>query len=333
MSNSDLEIIEKWQSDPSFIAWATGANDQDADKWDTYFEANPEKLEMAELAKFSVQQLRPSVNSIDEAQSQAALSALQARIKASKKENTTGRIIQLSPLWRVAATLLILLTAGIWGYTFINGNGDQIVLTAVEEQMEVQLADGTQVTLNRDAVLTYSEDNVRSVQLEGEAYFEVAKQAETKANFTVKTNELLVTVLGTEFNVNSNDGQTSVYLDEGKVVLNIGNQSADKIEMSPGELVSYSKAQDKILENRKAKSLGHTAWKEKVILFEEAPLTEVFESVSLIYGVNCDFRQSSKKDALFTGGIPVNSLEISLQTLQDIYQLEIKKTGDTYLIQ
>jgi len=333
MSKSELDIIEKWQSDPSFINWANDTNEADVKKWNAYFEDNPKDLEIAETAKFSIQYMKPKANAVDKIQSQIALSALQNKIADSQKQSGNGRVITLPRAWRVAASLLILVTAGIWGYTSINGGGDQIVYATQGEQKEVLLADGTHVTLNTNSTLTYNENEVRNVKLEGEAYFEVAKQPQTKANFTVQTEDLVVTVLGTEFNVNSEDDRTSVYLDEGKVKLNIGDELEDEIEMAPGELVSYSKDQNKVLENRKAKSLGQTAWKEKVIMFKEATLTEVLESVSLIYGVALESNFSDKEDEPFTGGIPTNDLDISLQTLKEIYQLDIKKIEEKYLIQ
>src|SRR5690606_12315868 len=71
-------------------------------------------------------------------------------------------------------------------------------------QYQVKLPDGTQIWLNAATKLRYPTtfyEKERVVELEGEAYFEVAKNA--KMPFKVKSNNQLITVLGTHFNVSS----------------------------------------------------------------------------------------------------------------------------------
>lgn len=329
MNHSELDIIKKWQSDPSFMNWINKSNEADTSKWNAYFNANPQHIEMAEIAKFSIQNIHPSPIVKDVAKGSAALSALHEKIAISNNQKITS---SYSKFWKFAAFLLLIIALSIYGYTVFNSKGDQIIWANQEEQQELELADGTKVILNAYSTLSYFEKEIRNVNLTGEAYFEVTKKPSTNAPFQVKTEDLLVTVLGTKFNVNSENGQTSVYLDEGKVRLSLGEKSEQEIEIKPGELVSYSKQQDKILENRKANSLEKTAWKEKVLLFDETSISKVLETVSLVYGVTFETNLPDKKDQLFTGGLPVNDLNITLQTLKEIYQLDIKKVDEKYLI-
>lgn len=331
MNHSELDILDKWQSDPSFINWINKENDADIAKWNAYFEANPQHTELAELAKYAIK-INPKPIPRDKEKSLAALSRLHEKIAAPSTKNTTKiRKMQLFKVWQIAASFLIL-AACFWGYATFNSNGKEIIVATQDEQQEINLADGTNVILNTHSTLKYFEKDVRNVELIGEAYFDVSKQTQDKALFQVKTEDLTVTVLGTEFNVNSENGKTSVYLDEGKVKLNFGDHPNNTIEMQPGDLVRYSKKTNKILENRKANTLEETAWKEKVILFEEAPLSEILEKVSIVYGISFEHNLSAEQDQSFTGGIPVNDLNIVLQTLKDVYQLDFKKIEEKYLI-
>ena len=88
------------------------------------------------------------------------------------------------------------------------------------------LADGTKVWLNAQSTLRFSYpfDSLRTVYLEGEAYFEVAHN--TEKPFEVRTGENTVRVLGTKFNVRAYKEQTyQVTLMEGKVKVNNGSVS------------------------------------------------------------------------------------------------------------
>jgi len=329
MNHSEVEIIDKWLANPSFVNWINKSNDTDIAKWEAYFQTHPDHIELAEVAKFSLE-LDAKPTEVDKVKSMASLSALQNRLATTKTQPIRReRRMSHIKIWQVAASMLLLVGC-LWAYTSMNSNGEQITLATQEEQMEHILTDGTKVVLNKHASLSYFSKDVRNVILDGEAYFEVTKQPDTNAPFQVKTDDLTVTVLGTAFNVNNEFGQTSVYLDEGKVRLNLGDDT-NEIDMVPGDLYSYSKRKNKVIENRKANALAQTAWKEKVILFEEASLDEVLKTVSLIYDVRL-VPNLSDKGRSFTGGIPVNDLDVALTTIKEVYQLDIKKIEEQYII-
>ena len=160
----------------------------------------------------------------------------------------------------------------------------------------------------------------------------MTKKPRTHENFKVQTNDLTVKVLGTTFNVNSRNAQTKVFLEEGKVVLEGMELAQNTLEMIPGELVSYSKKDKKIIEKRKAKTLENTSWKNGVIRFTEVPLSTVFEEITAIYGIQFDIKNKHFIDKPFSGGIPNENLEIVLTTFKTIYGIEIEQQGEVYVI-
>lgn len=334
MNISELELLEKWQADPSFINWANESNEVDIAKWNAFFAKNTQYAELADLAKFSIIHLEALPSAVERLQSQAALDRLRSKI-ATEAQQQKPRILsfRLPKFWRMAASFLLVASLGLWAYTAFYSSQDSIVWSTENEKKEILLNDGTTVILNKNSSLSYFENDNRNVQLTGEAFFKVTKKPIDNVPFTVTTKDLVVKVLGTQFNVKANEENTSVYLDEGKVQLALNESNNVPLEMEPGYLVSYTKKQPKVIENRKADALENTAWKEKVILFEEASLSEILKIVSKVYKVNFDYETTSKNDQNFTGGIPVENLDITLETLRVVFDLDIQKVEAKYLIE
>ena len=120
----------------------------------------------------------------------------------------------------------------------------------------ITLPDQTKVTLNRYSSLTYPDrfkEDRREVQLQGEAYFEVEKDA--RHPFVVKADPVEVEVLGTHFNVEAypGDAEVKTTLLEGSVAVNAPAVSS-RITLSPGESAIYNRA-DKTLQEEKTKEI------------------------------------------------------------------------------
>ena len=119
--------------------------------------------------------------------------------------------------------------------------------TDAGERQKILLPDGSEVYLNEQSKLTYTnswENNKeRIVQLSGEAYFNVKEEAYKgeKVKFKVNTGALSVEVVGTEFNVNQNKKKTKVSLHSGKIRMNIPDIH-QTLEMNPGDIVEYNSA-------------------------------------------------------------------------------------------
>ena len=158
--------------------------------------------------------------------------------------------------WGIAASLLLLigfiLYQGILPKTL--GNEEIVYSTGYGERFEIELNDGSLITLNANSEIRWSEDwekqRNRKVILVGEAFFEVEKQ--DGIPFTVHTNDVAVEVLGTSFNIDSRKDQTDVYLEEGKInlkLLSVGdkeNEIERDIIMKPGDQIKYSAREVKV---------------------------------------------------------------------------------------
>ncbi len=168
---------------------------------------------------------------------------------------------------------------------------------------QLRLSDGTVVYLNSETTLRYPAvfaGNERKVYLEGEAYFEVAKDPEHP--FKVIVGQLEVEVLGTHFNVNAYPGQSGIAttLAEGKV------RVADKgqeVVLNPGEQAWATKNS---LQVREVEVQEFTSWKDGLFRFRQMPLEEIMTQVYRWYGVKANFADKELAEITFTGVINKN---------------------------
>lgn len=147
-------------------------------------------------------------------------------------------------LWRWVAAAAVI--AGVfWTFYWWNERDDlRIYQTGYGENIEFVLDDGTQINLNANSKLiwnnNWSSDGIRSVILEGEAFFNVAHvdmptsdnendrpEVGSAMPFEVITTDLTIKVLGTSFNAIQRRGKTEVYLEEGKVELALHSKQSD----------------------------------------------------------------------------------------------------------
>lgn len=157
------------------------------------------------------------------------------------------------------------------------------------ETFKVLLSDGTEVLLNADSRLSYPtifKGKQRTVTLEGEAYFKVAK--DSLHPFVVKSGNVQVSVLGTEFGVRGyvpND--VSVTLLEGKVAVSdtCGTQS---VEIHPGERAQFASNGKLQVEEVDAESLVY--WKEGYFYFDDVTLVDMMKDIGRWYNIGIEFR-------------------------------------------
>lgn len=168
---------------------------------------------------------------------------------------------------------------------------------------EVVLPDGTVVWVNAGSSLTYREnrrEQMRSVMLEGEAYFEV--KPDLKKPFIVESGALQVRVLGTNFNVKAyGDEETvDVVLLSGKVdVWPNGRGDASHV-LSPDEKLTYHRETGRV-EKRRVEAHDYCAWKDGRIYFEERPFITLTKELERLYNVRIQVDSELLKTERFSG--------------------------------
>lgn len=168
----------------------------------------------------------------------------------------------------------------------------QTLIVPRGKDFKVILADGTEVWLNAESKLSYPSkftSDTRLVTLEGEAYFNVAKD---KARpFIVKTNKLQTKVLGTEFNVKAYDkDKQHITLVEGKVQVNCV-LSKKEIELKPGQDASLDEDGSIVVKN--VDTYKYTQWKDGYFYFDNIALSEIVQELGRWYNIDIEFENSS----------------------------------------
>ncbi len=211
-----------------------------------------------------------------------------------------------------AAVILIILTVGNVALYYRNNVKGEIQFAEIGalrgQKASVTLPDGTKVTLNSESTLKYSTEYnqlERLVELEGEAYFEVAKNAAIP--FVVKAGKLIVEAKGTSFNVKAypDENDISTTLTEGIVEV---KTPGELIEMYPNERVEFDKTANTLKKLTLSDATGSIGWLNDELSFENATLAEVVANFSRIYNVDIRFASESIKEHRFTGKINNNSL-------------------------
>src|ERR1035437_2347567 len=138
----------------------------------------------------------------------------------SVAESPSGKSITLSTVFKVAASVLLIIGFSYFGWRYMS---QKSVKTNMAETNEMILPDGSKVSMNARSKLTYHKKDFgkasRIVSLEGEAYFEVQKNPAVP--FIIKLDGAEVKVLGTSFNVRAykDMDKIEVTVAEGKVTL------------------------------------------------------------------------------------------------------------------
>lgn len=181
---------------------------------------------------------------------------------------------------------------------FEGGVVPQLVLSTPKGgQYQVVLSDGTKVWLNADSKLTYParfSDKVRYVEVQGEAYFEVAKS--NGKPFIVQTANEKVEVLGTHFNVNgyTNELYSTVSLIEGSVKVVLNNNEA--VVIKPGQQSIVAGMNMRVQQVNVEDVL---AWKNGEFMFDDENLESVARKLGRWYDLDIEVSAELKNISIW----------------------------------
>ncbi|WP_296383892.1 FecR family protein [Winogradskyella sp.] len=218
---------------------------------------------------------------------------------AYQNKSSIKRSTWIKPLLRIASILLI--SFGVY-FTFFNKNLVE-ESTLVSEKATISLPDLSEVTLNVNSEITYDAnawDSKRSLNLEGEAYFKVAKGK----IFDVITEGGIVTVVGTEFNVKARQDYFEVICYEGIVRVTSDTITRQLTAGNTYRILNKAFSEDKTQDTE-------PYWTNNRSRFKSIPFTKVVEELERQYNVKVVFKNTDST-RLFSGGFVHNNLENAL---------------------
>ncbi len=205
---------------------------------------------------------------------------------------TQRRTIRIRPLlkWslRIAAIFIVLLSSFHLLNEYVietNINLQQVIVPA-GQRVHIILADGTSVWLNAKSTLEYNADfgkKKRVVNLDGEAYFEVTKNE--KIPFLVNTEDNVIKVLGTSFNVSAYKGKKifNTSLIEGSVEVYKNGSNKPLVQLSKNEYLNIT---DGTPVKGSVQSTDFLRWREGLYCFDDMSFRQILDKLELYYDIN-----------------------------------------------
>ena len=219
---------------------------------------------------------------------------------------------QMIPLGKEATDSTIitdgtLISASGSGVTYASGvESESVVYNKLEiprgGELCLTLSDGTRVWLNSETSIQYPVAfgaKERRVFVQGEAYFEVAKDA--KKPFTVQFMSSSVTVLGTSFNIRAypEEKRSQTTLAEGSVRIYSPGSS---MLLKPGEQAEVSALSGEMVK-QEVEVKNFTSWKDGRFVFEQQPLEDIMRTLERWYDIRVIFKDEGAKRISLSGNM------------------------------
>lgn len=194
------------------------------------------------------------------------------------------------------------------------------------------LSDSTVAWLNSETTLKYPvsfTEKVRKVELEGEAYFEIAQN--TESPFVVETNGMRIKATGTSFNVMaySNDKNVEATLVNGSIDIYADNQH---LNVEPGKQASFKRDQKELTICRVNTSY-YTSWIQGVFKFNNTRMRDIAKRLHRWYDIKINFQDTIAPEIRFTGVIDKNeSIEKLFKIIEETDKVELTIKEEEVLV-
>lgn len=231
--------------------------------------------------------------------------------------------------WLRAAAVLFII-AGAWSaYSILSGTAYDTISSGQMVRTGT-LPDGSKVTLNKNAVLSFKNNfkgKTRSVRLEqGEVFFDV-RPDRTKP-FIIEADQVDIRVLGTSFNVKKSDNITVVIVESGKVRVSMGDQL---VELTRGEKVTVKKG-DSALNKELSKDQLYNYYRSKVFVADNTPLRRVVEILNEAYQSNIIIENPELADRTLSTTFKDESLDTILHVIAETFKVNVIREDGRIII-
>ncbi|MEQ9441025.1 MAG: FecR domain-containing protein [Cyclobacteriaceae bacterium] len=337
--------------DDSFRAGVENPDGPESIEWNLILEAYPGKKILAQEAALIIQSSQYQDLQFSEKETTALWREIRRDTYEAKQKKVESPVETSTIRWRWllrAAIVFIPLFALILMLRFseeASQAAEETSIVQVEKQtqdgqkLQITFSDGTQVKLNADTKLTYTDPfapEQREVFLEGEAFFDVTPDPDRP--FIVHTGNLSTKVLGTSFNIRTypEEDAIQVAVVTGKVMVanNHTDSSLDDdhtVVLQPSEMATYDKRS--LITRVASVNIDRiTAWNQDILVFDNARFDEVVEQLERWYGVEFEILRQEPIKKGFDGSFQHKSLEHVLEGISYTSDFEYEIHGDTVFI-
>lgn len=350
MKFDKMDNIADLLADESFINYCKRSSPEDVAFWENYIRENPDRRLLVENANEKFVEL---FNALGEADLEEQVTRLKSRLDAldlaqpapvvsmdgfekKKSNNNLSLLLKLS----AAAVLLTGLFLTINYYSNGRSKGTKTFVAAYGERKNIQLPDGSDVTLNAGSKIEINGSfgaSTRDVYLEGEAFFDVKHNE--KLPFIVHTPAMDVKALGTAFNVKAylNERITEASLIRGLVEVTLKESNNRTMLLHPSQKIKWEHSRgdmnssavksgdnlnvtDSLVKKLQANDYGNIkelAWKDNKLRFDDELFGDIAVLLERWYGVEIEFEDETIGNYRFTGIFEKEDINTVLEFLKE----------------
>lgn len=327
-------------ADDAFLKWVRQPDAINDAWWQAWIAAHPHKRQQVEEARGFISRLQFAEQLPDQDAIAASLAHNLSLIEVAERPVSPERKVRSARKlfwWAAAAATMIGIITG--RYFLVQPSPMTKVKGYAAGVRTVRLPDSSTVRLNAGAELTYRSSWTpgaeREVWLQGEAFFDIKPSpagARSPNEFVIHSDNVLIDVLGTSFNVREGAAATTVTLNTGKIKLSFKDLPETPFILNPGDFVQYRAANNKIIRKKVNASL-YAVWKEERQYLEKVTLQEIAYYIEDTYNYHVKISDARLAKQQLSGGLRVKDEASLLETLSFALNLRIEKKADTLFIQ
>ena len=365
---SDKMDIADLLADESFLNYCKKSSPEDVAFWENYIKESPDHRLLVGYAKEKFLQLFNALAEADrdeqETRLKNRLNLMESapivpveKVEKRKSKNILRWLLKLT----VAAAILLAVTLFTIKYSNIDRKTNlKTFLAAYGERKNIQLPDGSDITLNAGSKIKINESfgvSNRDVYLEGEAFFDVKHNA--KLPFIVHTPAMDVKALGTAFDVKAylNEKSTETSLIRGLLEVTLKEGHTRIMVLYPNQKIKWEHLIVKAVDNKNSSivknedtlnitgslmkklvitdngDIKEIAWKENKLIFEDELLGDIAILLERWYGAKIEFKDDVIRNYRFTGIFEKEDLNTVLDFLKESRSFNYKiEPGETLTV-
>ncbi len=316
----------------SFMSWLRKEQKADNAHWEKWKKESAENEQLISDISLMEKGIPLKKQSTDKARTKASWNKLVNQLDQPNSVKTAK--IQPRRNWlKIAASLAILTVASFGVYNFLNQAELIEYQTKLGEYKTITLPDGTEITLAGNSHLSFFDNfvdtNERKITLEGEAYFNVAKQTFGK-QFIVATKDIEVQVVGTAFNVNTHRATSIVSLTEGKV--NLTKEGYQNQALIAGQTAQFNSATNQF--DLLADQTDYwSSWRfQKWSLGDAMPMKEIIQRIEETFGLTIHLENESILKKSASGDIAIDNQAVLFESLSYLLNVDFELNGSELII-
>lgn len=234
-------------------------------------------------------------------------------------------------LFIAAAAAIAILAAGSWLLLLNNWPGSNTQqLMANNNVLSDTLPDGSIVTLNKNARIRYAKtfltNATREVQLEGEAFFDIAP--DRNKPFIINAGDVHIKVTGTSFNVKSNSKATEVIVETGSVQVTYNQQTVQLVKKEKAIVTKTGRQ----LNKQQDSSALHNYYRTGQFVCEHTPLYQLVDVLNEAYGADIIISNSAIANLPLTTTFNQESLDTVLSIISKTFNIQVLKQNNQIIL-